>query len=114
MSGTGVDPLFVYDPTATQFEALVHDTPLSPTKVPPAGCGVSSSVQAEPFHDSVSAQFTWLLSVYEPTAMHCDALVQEIALRTLDDAVGGLGVGSTRHAVPFHDSVSAWTTSLVL
>ena len=111
---TGTDWRFVYEPTATQYDALTHETPLSPTLVPPFGGGCAGTAQRDPFQTSVSAQFISLLSVYEPTATQCDALAHETALSTLDTAPVRSGLGTTDHDEPFQNSVSARTTSLAL
>jgi hypothetical protein len=114
MRVTGIDRLFVYDPTAKHCEAPAHDTPLSPLKVPPFGVGVSTTAQDEPFQNSEKGQLPWLLSVYDPTARQRETVMQEIALSALDAACCGRGLGMPDQDEPFHNSVRTPTTSLAL
>lgn len=111
---TGIELLFVYDPTATQNDALTHETPLSPTSVPPFGTGLRTTVQDEPFHISASAHLWALLSVKEPTATQREALAQEIASSWLPTAPCGRRLGTTDQEEPFQDSVRTLMSSLAL
>jgi hypothetical protein len=104
----------VADPTATQDDAVAHEIPLSAVDTAPFGLGVSTRVHAQPFHRSAKAQELTALSVYDPTARHCDGLEQDTAFRALDAAPGTPAVGITDHVTPFHTSLSALTTSLAL
>jgi hypothetical protein len=100
----------MYVPIARQDDALVHDTPLRTVKVPPAGRGLPTTRQDQPFQDSMSPHVVEVLSLNDPTAMQDEALLQETALRTLETAPFGFGLGITDHAEPFHSSVRPRTT----
>jgi hypothetical protein len=80
VSGTVRDRRFVNEPTATQDDAPVHETPLSPANDPPVGVGTDTTAQDDPSHDSANGQFRKLLSLYDPTATQFMASAQETAL----------------------------------
>jgi hypothetical protein len=85
-------------PTATQNETLTHDTPCK------AAIGVeasTTSVQAEPFHCSMSGAGA-LEKVAKPAAMQKEVVTQEIPLRLVAVAEGTVGRGSSDQVVPFH------------
>ena len=83
----------------------LHATPLRPLSAP-ARLGVGSTRQIVPFHHSASTTCTPLLFVELPTATHDAADVHATALSSLPRDPAGLGVGSTRHAVPSHRSAN--------
>ena len=58
--------------------------------------------QLLPSHDSASGLEPLMLA--EPAAMHDVALAQDTANRTLPVDPVGLGLGTSDHADPFHDS----------
>src|SRR5215471_6924630 len=95
-----------------QAVAPVQATLLS--AVPPgvSGNGVCTNLQAVPFHDSARVNRVGFFGVPSlPTAMQLDELVQETPFR-LAPLFLNTGVGSSVHAVPFHDSASGWSIRL--
>jgi hypothetical protein len=89
-------------PTAEHADAEVQDTAFSAP--PPAGLGVGWMRQLVPFHRSATARMAPAVVVLPPTAVHAERAVQATPSRPLNAIPDGLGVGRTRHEVPFHCS----------
>jgi hypothetical protein len=91
-SGSAAPVELEVDPAATHADAEGHDTPLKSLVVAPAGLGVDSIAQADPFQRSASVKRKPLLLVAEPTAVQAVAVGQETPVRTLRDAPDGSSV----------------------
>src|SRR5215469_11770463 len=84
------------DPTPVQADGEAQETALKPPP-PAAGLGDGTMRHVTPFHRSASVPWS-----EAPTARHADGPVQATPGRAANWAPGGLGVGWTRHARPFH------------
>jgi hypothetical protein len=73
------------EPTAVQAESEVHETPLSSSRFdrsdPTTGLGLGWIDQLDPFHTSTRVGPSTALSAANPTAVHAEAEVHEIAWR---------------------------------
>jgi hypothetical protein len=92
-------------PTASQFTALVHDTPVKMLKTALAGLGVARIDHVEPFQRSANVLLE-LGVEYEPTAKQLVALEHDTALRETSVAPIGVGVATIDHVDPFQRSTS--------
>jgi hypothetical protein len=63
-------------------------------------------VQVWPFHRCARVSEVPRVLLVFPTAMQAEWDTQDAAFRLLAAAPGGLGVGWTRHVLPFHRSAS--------
>ena len=79
----------------------MHETPLSPLAVAPAGFGVFSIDQVVPFQRSASGSGGPGARLMVPTAVHSVGEVHETALSELPSAPIGLGADWTDQLVPF-------------
>jgi hypothetical protein len=93
-------------PTASQWVALVQETPASWVLFVPGGSAVVWIDQVVPFQDSASAKVPALV-VYEPTATH-PVPAHDTPVNWLEDAPAGALVGS---AVQF-DPFQSWLTGV--
>jgi hypothetical protein len=89
-------------PTASQSEALGHDTPLKVASV--TDVGRFSSFHVEPFQDSAYGSVEKLSLMYSPTAWQDAASRHETAVRPAPPFPRGLGATWSFQAVPFQDS----------
>jgi hypothetical protein len=83
-------------PTATQSDALAHDTDISSSFVP-AALGLDTTDHAEPFQDITNS-----LDPAFPAATHSVALTQVTEFRALP-LCPELGLDTTDHADPSQD-----------
>jgi hypothetical protein len=68
------------------------------------GLGLGTTDHVVPFHDSIRVLLGPLtVRLWLPTAVHAVAETHDTLERKLRVALG-LGLGTTDHAVPFHDS----------
>ena len=94
-------------PTATQFLADGHDTPVrSASSLPLAGAGTDILAQLLPFHESASAKLAVLVPAL-PTAMQYAADGQDTLLSSPTTLPFGSGGLDRVHLLPFQDSASA-------
>jgi hypothetical protein len=70
------------------------------------GFGLAAMVQRDPFQDSARVRVPTAGVVYEPTAMQRTALMQEIALSTLDSPCLGDGADTADRDLPFQRAAS--------
>jgi hypothetical protein len=92
------------EPTAKQFVALVHDTPLSSLALA-LGFGLATTSHAAPFQRSINV-FVVDPVVALPTAKQLAAEVHDTAESAELVAPAGIGAPTNDHAVPFHRSIN--------
>jgi hypothetical protein len=90
-------------PTAKHAVADGHEIPSTSTEVAPLGVGMVWIVQAEPSHRSAHRRPA-PATVYEPTAVHADAELQDTARRIAAPVVGVADV-CTDQVVPLKRSI---------
>ncbi len=89
-------------PTAMQERALGHDTLESKSDVGPAGSGLGTTIQIEPF--PATARVCVLFDIRdEPTATQALPPGHDTPESELP-APAGFGLGTIDHALPFHCS----------
>ena len=93
-------------PTATQFAADVHQTPLSSACSRPAGGRAALSRQVRPFQESMRTELPAVVADL-PTATQYVADGQDTALRSPSTLSAGAGGVAVVHLPPFHDSATA-------
>src|SRR3954453_10888212 len=95
-------------PTARQVVARGPGSPRSHACRIPCGCGVGSITQLEPFHRWASVRWSWSVVVYQPAAVHADAVGQSTSARfVLPPTSLGLGVDWAVHTPPLRRTTSA-------
>jgi hypothetical protein len=85
-------------PTATQFDALVHETDISLLLEPGLGLGLDTVDHADPFQ-TIANVVPENGEPAAPTATHEDADVHDTDCSSFEPL---LGVDMVDHAVPFH------------
>src|SRR5271154_3222225 len=94
-------------PTATQCDALGHETPVRLAPVAPAGFGLATIPQSVPFHRSTSVPRP------RPTAKQFEELEHVTLESWLSDAPAGFGFATTDQLAPSHCSINELVTSRV-
>jgi hypothetical protein len=91
----------------------LHDTPLRPSS--DEALGLATIDHVDPFHDSINVRPPTLLPEGDerPTATQTTALRHDTPFKLLS-RFGRLGLGTTDHTDPFHDSISVRSTPRLL